>query len=89
MAVILGSFLTVSAQSYYDDDIYYDASKAPKVEKKVSAKRAVQQGRTYQSIPGSDSYTVYTNNTRDFDEHNLRRSYSPVETTSRVDSLAM
>ncbi|MDE7443974.1 MAG: hypothetical protein K2M65_07410, partial [Muribaculaceae bacterium] len=49
----------------------------------------VQQGRTYQSIPGSDSYTVYTNNTRDVDEYNRRGSYSAVETTSSVDSLAM
>lgn len=89
MAVMLGSFLMVSAQSYYDDDIYYDASKAPKVEKKVSSNRAVKKANTYQAIPGSDAYVVYTDNTRDVDEYNRRGSYRAVDNSSAADSLSL
>lgn len=78
--VFTGFAGTLSAQSYYDDDIYYDASKAPKkVEKQVKAaprqNTAAQQPRVYQTMPGADSYTVYTSNTRDVDEYNRRGSY--------------
>lgn len=107
---------TAIAQSYYDDDIYYDASKDTKKEakanKKVSGanKEAEYQqagsqyryitttdgtvyvvddaGNAYptvaQNIPGSDLYTVYTDNTRDVDEYNRR--YQIADTVS-VDSL--
>ena len=89
MAVMLGSALSVSAQSYYDDDIYYDASKAPKVETKVTVNRPVKQAHAYQVMPGSDAYTVVTSNTRDVDEYNRRGSYAAVNNPSVEDSLAM
>lgn len=108
---------TALAQSYYDDDIYYDSSKeakkAPEAVKKQqnatgngaqyqgassqykyltatdgSVYVVDEQGNAYpvmaQNIPGSDLYTVYTDNTRDVDEYNRR--YQQADTIS-ADSL--
>lgn len=99
---------TAVAQSYYDDDIYYDASKDVKKSKEKgtvanNASAGVNQSAGHQSryqyltasdgsvyvvdengnaypvtaqnIPGSDLYTVYTDNTRDVDEYNRRYQY--------------
>ncbi|MDE6199153.1 MAG: hypothetical protein K2G06_04855 [Muribaculaceae bacterium] len=107
---------TAVAQSYYDDDIYYDASKDVRKKKDVVKSQTTgnteyrnsgtsspyqyltatdgtvyvvdEQGNAYpvraQDIPGSDLYTVYTDNTRDVDEYNRR--YQNVDSIS-VDSL--
>ena len=58
---LLTGVSVVSAQSYYDDDIYYDASKAPKkTEKNEKARRdsngAVRSGASRQSQPASQYY---------------------------------
>lgn len=80
------------AQSYYDDDIYYNADKA----KKEKAEKARQEsqvsnqgyGKTYsQPLPGSDSYTVYTDNTRDVDEYNRRYLNTQAADTTQVSNI--
>lgn len=104
------------AQSYYDDDIYYDASKdvKPKTSSNTGKQTRQQHSSQYaahqyqyvtttdgtvyvvdelgnaypvqaQNIPGSDLYSVYTDNTRDVDEYNRR--YQVVDTVN-VDSLS-
>ncbi|MDE5658786.1 MAG: hypothetical protein K2I25_07100, partial [Muribaculaceae bacterium] len=115
MLAAAGSMTSV-AQSYYDDDIYYDASKdvkkkAETVQKKQPKVQNANRGNTSaayqyltatdgtvyivddqgnaypvtaQNIPGSDLYTVYTDNTRDVDEYNRR--YQSVDTIA-ADSL--
>lgn len=70
----------VVAQGYYDDDIYYDASKAPKKQKTVKTRRTVAD------YPASDTYQVYTNNTRDVDEYNRHGAFLVADSIS-VDSL--
>lgn len=84
----VGMTLAISAvaQSYYDDDIYYNADKARK-EKADNARQeslVSNQGKvkTYgQPLPGSDTYTVYTDNNRDVDEYNRRYSNSQAADT--------
>ncbi len=72
----------VAAQGYYDDDIYYDASKATKKEKvaRPSTRNVVVE------IPASDTYVVYTDNTRDVDEYNRHGAFLVADTVA-VDSL--
>lgn len=67
----------ISAQSYYDDDIYYDASKAPR-----QTVRSSQQGYTQTYVtpnavvvaeyPSADSYTVNGTRTISVDDYNRR-----------------
>ena len=73
------------AQSYYDDDIYYNADKA----KKEKAEKARQEkGKIYsQPLPGSDSYTVFTDNTRDVDEYNRRYLNTQAADTTQMSSI--
>lgn len=73
---------TVSAQGYYDDDIYYDATKAKK--EKAEKRKKQQAGTGYDGngyyidnqgvadYPAADTYNVNTANTRDVDEYNRR-----------------
>lgn len=79
----------VMAQNYYDDDIYFDASKAPKKTNKVKVVKKTQPVTTtgYASdFPSSDSYTVVTSNTRDVDEYNRRGSYISSDTVAAASS---
>ena len=39
ISMLIGGLGVVIAQDYYDDDIYYDASKEKKVEKKQQVKK--------------------------------------------------
>lgn len=82
IAMLAGT--TAVAQGYYDDDIYYDASKArkEKQEKALEAARKAARSNYIPSQPvadyaGSDTYVVDTRNTRDVDEYNRRYSVSP------------
>lgn len=67
----------VCAQDYYDDDIYFNADKAPKI---VTTKKNKNTGNNYipntvYNYPGSDSYIVNTGNLRDVDEYNRRGQF--------------
>lgn len=75
----VSSGITVSAQGYYDDDIYYDASKAKKEKEAKALERAKAVARSNyrpsQSIAdyaAADTYTVNSGSTRDVDEYNRR-----------------
>ena len=84
MGAAIGCTGIVMAQNYYDDDIYFDASKAPKKTKEVKAvkKSSAEQGGYAYDYPSSDSYTVVTSNTRDVDEYNRRGSYVSSDSVS-------
>lgn len=75
---IIMSNCVLYAQSYYDDDIYYDASKVEKVEKK-------NKGNF--DYDGSDVYVVNGTMDVDVDTYN-RRNMSNVVDTTGIDSLA-
>lgn len=97
MALLAGCILSVSAQSYYDDDIYYDASKdkeikAAKAEaeakKRAEEQRLRQQANFNPTLGGEDyapadsyQYLVSDSSTRDVDEYN-RRNRSSLDTDS-------
>ena len=77
------------AQSYYDDDIYYNADKAKKEKAEKAKSDAQKKSKTSADsyvtpLPGSDSYTVYTDNTRDVDEYNRRYSNSIAADTTKA-----
>ncbi len=83
MLLIAGVFALLSAgaaaQGYYDDDIYFDASKAKK-EKAVKAAEsgvAVRTGSSAASVADAQS-----GSTRNVDEYNRRGSYKPVKETA-------
>ena len=66
------SALAAKAQSYYDDDIYYDAERAKK-EKAEALRKRVQANyvpNTSVDFPGADTYTYDSGSTRDIDEYN-------------------
>lgn len=77
---------TVSAQGYYDDDIYYNPDKVKKEKALKQQQQASRQARTYTApLPGSDAYTVYTDNQRDVDEYNRRGVKAvPADSAARV-----
>lgn len=62
----------IQAQSYYDDDIYYDASKAPKQTPKP--KPASNGNAVVANYPSADSYAGVVNGTRTIsvDDYNRR-----------------
>lgn len=64
----------VLAQSYYDDDIYYDADRAKKEQDEALRKRVQANYVPNQAVdyPGADTYTVNSGSTRDVDEYNRR-----------------
>ncbi len=87
MAVIFAAFQVVSAQSYFDDDIYYDASKdkAAKAAAKKSGTstsnsnyyKAATYGNNSARVvvadyPAADSYSVNGTRTISVDEYNRR-----------------
>lgn len=77
MSVLMGNCVLL-AQNYYDDDIYYDASKVQKVDKKKKSNL---------DYDGSDVYNVNGTMTVDVDTYN-RRNLNSVVDTSGIDSLA-
>lgn len=80
-----------SAQNYYDDDIYFDPSKATKKEQKsvntsydnaygnYTTITTTPTGTTITNYPGPETYTVVTTNTRDVDEYNRRGGYESAD----------
>lgn len=100
-ALVLFTFMggaVANAQGYYDDDIYYDASKAKKEQKTVKpAKQSSQAAQYYydgaQYVPwnnvgeyqSADTYQVSGTSTRDVDEYNRHSpSVQPKETTDSI-----
>lgn len=75
LIVLAISSVSVSGQGYYDDDIYYDASKTKKQEK---VKTAVAEKPIEIEESG---YQVYDNDPRDVDEYNRRNLFSGQDTT--------
>ncbi len=73
-AIAVSTLGTVSAQSYYDDDIYYDSSKEPK--QSVKVKQQPQQQYVYSypvaDYPSADNYTVSGTRNISVDEYNRR-----------------
>ncbi|MDE5635710.1 MAG: hypothetical protein K2I52_05325, partial [Muribaculaceae bacterium] len=77
--MVLSASFVSQAQGFYDDDIYYDASKAKK-EKQAKAVAAARKAARSNYIPsqpvadypGSDTYVVNSGSTRDVDEYNRR-----------------
>lgn len=92
LALAVGT--SVQAQGFYDDDIYYDASKAKK-EKQAKALEAAKKAAARNYVPsqpvadyaGSDTYVVDTRNTRDVDEYNRR--YSTQSDKEVTDSISL
>ena len=84
IAVLLGSGLA-SAQGYYDDDIYFDASKA----KKATTTAQSARNKYYGSYPAADTYTPEGGSTRSVDEYNRRGIFAVPHATDTisVDSL--
>lgn len=74
MALTAGS---LQAQDY--DDIYYDASKAPKTTKKVKVETPVKTVAVYGEVPEKYKVVVKDNyrEERDVDEYNRRGAYEP------------
>jgi len=103
VAFVAASVALASGQSYYDDDIYYDASKAPKKEVKQSKKANTSSSQTStqlyydgaQYVPwnnvgnyqSADTYQVEGTSTRDVDEYNRR--YTTVQQTNEPDSITL
>lgn len=76
--------LSVSAQSYFDDDIYYDASKD---KAKSTVKTAVQTYRTPSTVvvaeyPAADTYKVNGTRTISVDDYNRRGIFATDSLTS-------
>ena len=65
---------TISADDYYDDDIYYDASKAKQKSVKVTPKE------NYSTAISSGTTTTYYESSRDVDEYNRRGGSYTVDT---------
>lgn len=86
IAVLLGTGLA-SAQGYYDDDIYFDASKAKKAVKESQPAKNIYTG--YTSYPAADTYTPEGGSTRSVDEYNRRGIFAVPHSTDTisVDSL--
>lgn len=79
-----------SAQGYYDDDIYYDASKA-KEEKEAIYKEKMEEyvnSDEYKSM-AAPTYQVYNNSPRDVDEYNRRGGIYTYADTLASDSTAV
>ena len=85
-----------SAQGYYDDDIYYDASKVKKEPKAEKPKQSPQSTQYYydgaQYVPwnnvgeyqSADTYQVSGTSSRDVDEYNRHSAVQPKETTDSI-----
>lgn len=62
----------VSAQSYFDDDIYFDASKASKPVQKATKKSNNKTAVVVYDYPSADNYTVNGTRTISVDDYNRR-----------------
>ena len=84
IAALLGTGLA-TAQGYYDDDIYFDASKA----KKATKSERVVKNQRY-DFPAADTYAPEGISTRSVDEYNRRGIFAVPHATDTisVDSLA-
>ena len=78
VAAGLISSLPLRAQGYYDDDIYFNATKVKK-ENAEKAKKAAEERaaanyvkNVSQDFPGADTYQITGDTTRDVDEYNRR-----------------
>ena len=74
LAGIVATTTAVNAQSYFDDDIYYDASKATK---KTQPKKVTQTYTTPSTVivaeyPAADTYTVRGTRSISVDDYNRR-----------------
>lgn len=80
-ALFIGGLGLISAQSYYDDDIYYNPDKEAK--KKSELVVVKTQAETVSDYPAADTYTVYnTGSVRDVDEYNRRTIVEPDSTAN-------
>ena len=80
----MGVGTSAVAQSYFDDDIYYNASKSKST---AATSSSASSSTSSVALPGSDAYVVATDNTRNIDEYNRRGNYKPVTSSATVDSL--
>lgn len=78
VAMSLIACIGVQAQGYYDDDIYFNASKAKKEKVETAKKRAEAKAASNyvqnksQDFPAADTYQVSGDMSRDVDEYNRR-----------------
>ena len=83
MAGIVAATSAVTAQSYFDDDIYYDASK----DKSKPAKTVKQTYRTPSTVivaeyPAADSYNVPGSRTISVDDYNRPGTFATAPLTT-------
>lgn len=74
------------ADNYFDDDIYYDASKAKKSQKVGTATKTPQVLR-YEPVMETVDYSTYSGSMRDVDEYNRQGMYSSYSDTLGGDSI--
>lgn len=74
LAATVAATSAVTAQSYYDDDIYYDASKdkTPKPKKTVKQTFTTPSTVIVAEYPAADTYTVKGTRTISVDDYNRR-----------------
>lgn len=89
---ITASMLTLpavaGAQSYYDDDIYYNPDNDKKKEQKVESGSGYQKQNSYYAgntgyvadYPSADTYVFNSGSTRDVDEYNRRGQFMVSDT---------
>lgn len=99
IAVAIAGFgVQLQAQDYYEDDIYYDASKSKKntqvkTENNKAGKPVAEESYSYGSssysygYPSSGTYSTHGVVTRDVDEYN-RRGYYAITDTVVADTVA-
>lgn len=81
-SLLLGSGFFASAQSYDDDDIYYNPDKAKKEVKKTAKKAS---NAVVYDYPSADTYQPVTpgSNNIDVDAYNRRGVFAPQDTTTQ------
>ena len=98
IAMLGAGIMSVSAQGYYDDDIYYDPAKDTKAKQEklelAKRKQAAAAARQYYNqnnydptlgghdYAGADTYAVTGTSSRDVDEYNRRGKYAQADTTA-------
>lgn len=95
-AVFLGGIGVISAQSYDDDDIYFNPDKAPKTApvKKQAKKKAPNAIIYYpvENYPAADTYApAAATSSRDIDQYNRRGFFAqdsiPFDSLGNMDFL--
>ena len=77
MTIMFAIAPIVIADNYYDDDIYYDASKAKNKQAKVEANSSKNQPTIIVTEPGDYNIVYnYSGSSRDVDEYNRQGAYS-------------